>query len=144
MEPVSLDFALLSTVTNLLPDTSGLAPLSLPAEFLPKDNGSQPPPSPDAIRRFQSALSTPPDTPSPSSSLAQTILLSSASQPPAPPCASPLPQESAPLPSLPEVSSLPSVPSTPSEHSSLSPSSPPSPFPVSHLPLSFSPRKTGE
>lgn len=62
MDPVSLDFALLSTVTNLLPDTSGLTPLSLPEEFLSRDNTSQPQPSPDAIRRFQSALASAPSS----------------------------------------------------------------------------------
>ena len=62
MDPVSLDFALLSTVTNLLPDTSGLTPLSLPKEFLSRDNAATPQPSPDAIRRFQAALASVPSS----------------------------------------------------------------------------------
>lgn len=119
MEPVSLDFARLSTVDNLLPDTSGLAPLSLPEEFLSRDNGSQPPPSPEAILRFQSALSDEARTPSPSlsSSLSQSILLSAAGQPaPSAPSTSLPPADPATAPAT--APSLPLPPSAPPRESS--------------------------
>ena len=50
--PISIDSSFLSLSADLLPDTSGLAPLSLPPEFL----RSQPLQAPDAVLRFQSAL----------------------------------------------------------------------------------------
>ena len=97
MEPVSLDLELRSIAANLLPDTSGLAPLSLPAEFLSGRDASRPPPSPDAIRRFQTALED--NAPSPSAVLSRSIRLSAATreQSPAPatdaPAQPPLQQE---------------------------------------------------
>ena len=84
LTPISMDSSFLSLAADLLPDTSGLAPLSLPDEFLSGQNSSPPPPSPEAIRRFQSALSS--DTPStttPSPLQALSTSLSSPS-PPAP------------------------------------------------------------
>lgn len=80
LTPISLDFGLSSSPDNLLPDTSGLATLSLPEKFLSEHNDSRPPPSPDAIHRFQSALSGETDAPSPLALFSRAAQLSAATR----------------------------------------------------------------
>jgi hypothetical protein len=55
-EPVSQDLALMAVAANLLPDTSGLAPLSLPEDILRDAPRPRTPPSPEAVRRFEAAM----------------------------------------------------------------------------------------
>ena len=55
-EPVSPDFAPMAVAANLLPDASGLAPLSLPEDILRDAPRPRTPPSPEAIRRFEAAM----------------------------------------------------------------------------------------
>jgi hypothetical protein len=54
MEAVALDIGGIMTPTFVVPDTSGLAPLSLPESFLERHDTPQP--YPDAIRRFETAM----------------------------------------------------------------------------------------
>ncbi len=54
MEAVALDIGGIMTPTFVVPDTSGLAPLTLPESFLERHDTPQP--YPDAIRRFETAM----------------------------------------------------------------------------------------
>ena len=54
MEAVALDIGRIMTPTFVVPDTSGLAPLTLPESFLERHDTPQP--YPDAIRRFETAM----------------------------------------------------------------------------------------
>ena len=121
--PISIDYSFLSLSADLLPDTSGLAPLTLPPEFLSR---SQTPPTPDAIRRFQSAISNP--IPPPEATTQET---SSAQLPPSPLHALPVtaPEQPAPPPAVSDSSSLPPlrVSAPPREIPSPTPSTPAAP-----------------
>ena len=54
MEAVALDIGGIMTPTFVVPDTSGLAPLTLPESFLGRHDTPQP--YPDAVRRFEAAM----------------------------------------------------------------------------------------
>ncbi|MBR4252652.1 MAG: hypothetical protein IKQ15_10215, partial [Kiritimatiellae bacterium] len=93
--PISIDSSFLSLSADLLPDTSGLTPLTLPADLLSDHTPPRQQPSPEAIRRFQSALAS--DTPSPRQILS-SLLPSTPSTPPAPTPPPPTDSTSSPLP----------------------------------------------
>ena len=59
LDAVTFDLEGVSLTTFALPDTSGLAPLSLPSKFL-GELGSQPQtePSSGSVRRFEAAMSS--------------------------------------------------------------------------------------